>query len=127
MTSTFSSSASDAMEPGRFIADPTSLITLNLSTADLADPDGDGSQAASRRLWHEILHMLGQPMSDQIWAALHEDRPYDLARHVAALRALPGSWELERAARSSRERHESGRRQVRQDARAARRRNRRPK
>jgi hypothetical protein len=21
---------------------------------------------------HEILHMLGQPMSDQIWAALHE-------------------------------------------------------
>jgi hypothetical protein len=29
---------------------------------------------------HEILHMPGQPMSDQIWAALHEDRPNDRAR-----------------------------------------------
>ncbi len=26
---------------------------------------------------HEILHMLGQPVSDQIWAALHAERPYD--------------------------------------------------
>jgi hypothetical protein len=42
---------------------------------------------------HEILHMLGRPVSEQVWAAMHEQRPYDLAAHVAALRALPGSWE----------------------------------
>ncbi len=35
-------------------------------------------------------------MSDQIWAALHEDRPYDLARHVAV--ASP-SGQLETGAR----------------------------
>jgi len=37
---------------------------------------------------HEILHMLGRPVSDQVWEALHEERPYDRERHVAALRAL---------------------------------------
>jgi hypothetical protein len=141
------------MERGRFIADPKSLVNLNLSTADLADPDvrsvvirhehpeferalcedisevdlGHGPmnprlhltmhEIVANQLWngdppevwetavrlhhagyerHEILHMLGQPMSDEIWAALHEDRPYDLARHLAALRALPGSWERAR-------------------------------
>lgn len=76
---------------------------------------------------HEILHMLGRPVTDQIWAALHDNQPYDRARHVAALRALPGSWEQERGAQSAIEKHETARKQARRAARTARRRNRRPK
>jgi hypothetical protein len=75
---------------------------------------------------HEILHMLGRPVSDQIWAALHGKRPYDRGRHVAALRALPGSWERERTALTATKRHEDARKQARRKVQAARRRNRRP-
>jgi uncharacterized protein DUF1841 len=75
---------------------------------------------------HEILHMLSRPVSDQVWAALHDERPYDRELHVTALRALPGSWEQERATRTSAERHDDARKQARRSARAARRRNRRP-
>jgi hypothetical protein len=76
---------------------------------------------------HEIIHMLSRPVSDQIWAAGHDKKPYDRARHVAALQALPGSWERERSAVSAADRHEAARKQARRNARAARRRNRRPK
>lgn len=75
---------------------------------------------------HEILHMLGRLVSDQVWEALHEERPYDRERHVAALQALPGSWERERTARTAAGRHDDARKQARRAARAARRRNRRP-
>jgi hypothetical protein len=76
---------------------------------------------------HEILHMLARPVSDQIWAALHDERPYDLERHVAALKALPGSWERERTTRTATRRHQDARAQARRAARTARRRNRRPR
>jgi hypothetical protein len=75
---------------------------------------------------HDILHMLGRPVSDQVWAALHEERPYDRERHIAALRALPGSSELGRAPLTSARRHNDARKQGRRSARATRRRNRRP-
>jgi hypothetical protein len=76
---------------------------------------------------HEILHMLSRPVSDQIWAALHDDEPYDRARHVAALHALPGTWERERSVLSAAKHHDDARKRARRRARAARRRNRRPK
>jgi Domain of unknown function (DUF1841) len=76
---------------------------------------------------HEILHMLGRPVSDQIWAALHDEEPYDRVRHLAALQALPGSWERERSALTASKRHDDARKRARRGARAARRRNRRPK
>ena len=75
---------------------------------------------------HEILHMLSRPVTDQVWAALHDDLPYARDRHVAALRALPGSWERERAARAVEMRHEVARKQARRRARAQRRGKRRP-
>lgn len=75
---------------------------------------------------HEILHMLGRLVSDQVWEALHEERPYDRERHVAALRALPGSWERERTAETTAARPDAARKEARRAARAARRRNRRP-
>jgi hypothetical protein len=76
---------------------------------------------------HEILHMLARPVSDQIWAALHDERPYERERHVAALQALPGSWERERTFRTAARRHDNDRKQARRAARAARQRNRRPR
>lgn len=74
---------------------------------------------------HEILHMLSRPVAEQVWAATHDQRPYDLSAHVAALRALPGSWERERTAITAEKRHQDARRRSRRQARAARRRNRR--
>jgi hypothetical protein len=76
---------------------------------------------------HEILHMLAGPAVEQIWSALHDERPYDRERHVAALQALPGSWERERTTRTAARRHEEARKQARRAARAARQRNRRPR
>jgi len=75
---------------------------------------------------HEILHMLARPVSEQIWGALHEERPYDHERHAAALQSLPGAWERERTARTAARRHDDARKQARRAARAARQRNRRP-
>jgi hypothetical protein len=42
---------------------------------------------------HEILHMLGRAMSGELWEALQGRSGYDHAAHVAALEALPDSWE----------------------------------
>ena len=75
---------------------------------------------------HEILHMLGRLVSDQVWEALHDERPYDRERHVAALQALPGSWERERTTKTAIRRHDDARKRARRAARAARQRNRRP-
>jgi hypothetical protein len=75
---------------------------------------------------HEIMHMLSRPVSEQVWAALHDQRPYDRERHVAALRALPGSWEREREAITAEKRHDDARKNARRQERAARKRNRRP-
>jgi hypothetical protein len=44
---------------------------------------------------HEVLHMLGSTVTDLIWAATHESRAYDRAAHVAALRALPATWDAQ--------------------------------
>jgi hypothetical protein len=76
---------------------------------------------------HEILHMLGRPVSDRIWAAWHDDQPYDRARRVASLQALPCSWERERSAMSAGKSEDAARTETRRSSRAARRRNRRPK
>jgi Domain of unknown function (DUF1841) len=75
---------------------------------------------------HEILHMLAGPVVEQIWGALHDERPYERERHVAALQALPRSWERERTTRTAARRHDDARKQARRAARAARQRNRRP-
>ncbi len=76
---------------------------------------------------HEILHMLSRPVADQVCGALRDEQPYDEERHIAALRALPGSWEQERSTRTSTRRHNDTRKQARRSAQAARRRNRRPR
>jgi hypothetical protein len=78
---------------------------------------------------HEVLHMLGAAMSGELWEALQGRRGYDHATHVAALEALPDSWERQRrdgpAAPASRAAHAGEVKKRRRAERAARRRNRR--
>jgi len=76
---------------------------------------------------HEILHVLSRPVLEQVRATMHEQPPYDLAAHVAALRALPGSWERERSAITAEKWREDERKRARRQAREARRRHRRPR
>jgi hypothetical protein len=45
---------------------------------------------------HEIFHMLATAASGEMWRALHDRKPYNRERHLAALKALPASWERER-------------------------------
>ena len=78
---------------------------------------------------HEVLHMLGAAMSGELWEALQGRSGYDHAAHVAALDALPDSWERQRPGGpkppASRAAHAAQGKQRRRAARAARRRNRR--
>jgi hypothetical protein len=76
---------------------------------------------------HEILHMLMRPVSNQVWATWHDGEEYDQDRHVAELEGMPESWERERAALTADRPHDDARKTTRRRARAARRRNRRPK
>jgi hypothetical protein len=42
---------------------------------------------------HEVLHMLGAAIAEQLWNMTHEQRPYSREEHVRALDALPDSWD----------------------------------
>ena len=78
---------------------------------------------------HEILHMLGSAVTGEIWHALQGHRGYDREAHLAALAALPESWERQRpggpAPPASRESHATEANRRRKAQRAARRANRR--
>lgn len=82
---------------------------------------------------HEVLHMLGRPVAAQVWEAWHDERAYDRDAHVAALNALPESWERERGELHLAPEHDlagprdlpAARKQARRQIKASRRRNRR--
>ena len=68
----------------------------------LADEPPEMWQTAARLMdagyeRHEVLHMLASVVSADVYAALHDNQPPDPARTRAALAALPGSWEQQRA------------------------------
>jgi Domain of unknown function (DUF1841) len=81
------------------------LAMHEVVATQLADDDPPEVYETARRLLdagydrHEVLHLLARPMASQIHATLTDQQPYDHARHVAALRALPASSEPERAQR----------------------------
>jgi hypothetical protein len=120
---------------GREINPRLHLTIHEIVAAQLADDDPPEVWATAQRLRrlgygrHEILHMLGAAMTPQLWAALHDQRAYDLEQHRAALAALPDSWERERpggpALPAARAAHAEDARKRRKAERAARRRNRR--
>jgi len=79
---------------------PRLLITIHEIVANqLWDDDPPEVWQSARRLLaagcerHEILHMLGSVVAEQVWEMLHERRPHDRDRFAAALDALPDSWE----------------------------------
>jgi hypothetical protein len=60
---------------------------------------------------HDVLHMLVSVVGEDVRLAMVEDTPYDRERHLAALAALPGSWEaMRRRGRSRGARAPGGRR-----------------
>src|SRR5665213_2055669 len=65
---------------------------------------------AAGRDRHAVLHMLGSTASEQIWSASHDRRLYDRTTHIAALAALPGSWDQMAHAARDRPPRGSGRR-----------------
>jgi Domain of unknown function (DUF1841) len=111
------------------------LAMHEIVATQLADGDPPEVWATALRLRragydrHEILHMLGGAMSGEIWQALTGRRGYDRDAHVAALEALPESWERQRpggpAPPATRAAHAEQAQRRRRAARAARRRNRR--
>jgi hypothetical protein len=111
------------------------LTVHEIVATQLADDDPPEVWATAQRLRrlgygrHDILHMLGAAMTPQLWAALHDQREYDLDEHRAALAALPDSWERERpggpAPPAARAKHAAEARKQRKAERAARGRTRR--
>jgi hypothetical protein len=61
---------------------------------------------------HEILHMLAGVAGESVWEMLAEKRKYDADSYLAALAALPESWEKERAQMASARRPGSSRGRV---------------
>jgi hypothetical protein len=115
---------------------PRLHLTLHEIVAkQLADDDPPEVWQTAQRLRrlgyrpHEVLHMLGAAMSGEIWHALQGHRGYDREAHLAALAALPESWERQRpggpAPPASRAAHADEARRRRKQQRAARRANRR--
>lgn len=115
---------------------PRLHVTLHeIVATQLADHDPPEVWATAQRLRqlgygrHEILHMLGAAVTGQLWEALHNQRPYNIDEHCAALAALPESWERQRpsgpAPPAARAAHASEAKRRRKAERAARRRNRR--
>jgi hypothetical protein len=100
--------------------------------ADLDPPEVWETAQRLRRLGyrqHEILHMLGAAMSGELLQVLQGNREYDREAHLAALAALPESWERQRpggpAPPASRASHAEEAKRRRKAERAARRANRR--
>jgi Domain of unknown function (DUF1841) len=115
---------------------PRLHLTLHEIVAkQLIDDDPPEVWATAQRLRrlgyrrHEVLHMLGAAMTGELWEALEGNRGYDHLAHVAALEALPESWERQRPGGPdplpSRATHEVEAKRRRRAERAARRRNRR--
>jgi hypothetical protein len=81
----------------------------------LADDDPPEVYLTAQRLLaagykcHEVLHMLAAPIVVQIHATLQGGEGYDRDRHLAALVALPESWERRRTHRTLERTDPSGR------------------
>jgi hypothetical protein len=69
--------------------------------------------------------MLGAAIAPQLWAAMHDQREYDLEQHRAALATLPETGERDRPAPRPARDAQAAVRKRRKAERAARRRSRR--
>jgi hypothetical protein len=90
----------DEVEIGRSRFNPQVHLTIHEIVANqLWDDEPPETWQTAQRLIasgyerHEVLHMLTSAVAEEIWGALQGGRGYDEARYLAALAALPDSWE----------------------------------
>lgn len=93
----------DEVEVDGLVFNPRMHISVHEVVANqLWDGDPPEVWETARRLEaagyerHEILHMLGSTVTEELWHMHRARQRYDRERHLSALRALPGSWERKR-------------------------------
>ena len=85
---------------------PRLHITLHQIVANqlLADDPPETWQTAQRlaRLgydWHNVIHMIAAVVTDDLYQARNEHRPFEPADYARRLAELPGDWPLPQALR----------------------------
>ena len=78
---------------------PRLHVTLHVVVANqlLADDPPETWQTVQRLAglgydWHNIMHMILGPVTEDVYGAMAERRPFDRADYVRRLAELPGDW-----------------------------------
>jgi hypothetical protein len=77
------------------------LVIHEMVATQIIDGDPQEVFDTARRLLalgrdpHEVLHMLGSVASTQIWTAMHDEHQFTREDQLAALAALPQSWDAQ--------------------------------
>jgi Domain of unknown function (DUF1841) len=95
----------DAIHSGRLVSvgdhmtNPRLHVALHQVVANqvLADEPPETWQTVRRMTglgydWHNIMHMIAGIVSDNIYGALTDGRPFDRADYARRLSELPGNW-----------------------------------
>ena len=89
------------------------LTIHEIAATQIIDGDPPETAMTAQRLRelgrdrHESLHMIMSTLTPQIWQAM-SGRPYSPEQQLAALAALPGSWDRELARTRQRPRRPRG-------------------
>ena len=71
---------------------------LELEQLDPDDEDERTFLLEAQRLaglgydWHNVMHLIMGPVTEAVWNALAEKRPFDRADYLRRLAELPGDW-----------------------------------
>ena len=78
---------------------PQLHVTLHQVIANqiLADDPPETWQTVQRLAglgydWHNVMHLIMGPVTEAVWSALAEKRPFDRADYLRRLAELPGDW-----------------------------------
>ena len=78
---------------------PQLHVTLHQVVANqiLADDPPETWQTVQRLAglgydWHNVMHLIMGPVTEAVWNALAEKRPFDRADYLRRLAELPGDW-----------------------------------
>ena len=78
---------------------PRLHVTLHQVIANqiLADDPPETWQTVQRLAglgydWHNVMHLIMGPVTEAVWNALAEKRPFDRADYLRQLAELPGDW-----------------------------------
>lgn len=91
--------------PDSVVGEPNLKLHLavhRVVASQIWNDDPPETWATARRLSalrydrHEVLHMVGSAVAEQLYFALAPEATFDHGGFVAALDALPGSWEAQR-------------------------------